>query len=499
MTKIHLELPELDFTLPEWQEHQFATMRQATKALERLTQHAGFTSDAFEESRERLEACGYSQSAVENEVVESVDVRAFTYLLSISEAFFRNIEFSDSLFGCLTKVNQQLSRLSLLHLIEGYLKNYESIRSSEERVRLEKFIIDQLAYFNNERFKGSFRELASASRNLFNIEGPNYVASTAVEKGIDLDVCLKQLGLLSYKATPFVRHCRFIYYISTLETIPVGEDHQVIAELSKKQVYESQYSESRLIGHKVIEILITRSKGEHISDVWQSLILIIAGDPRVSKTAKSYQRWWRLIDEDLIDQMRAWLSKFDLKLFLQALEDSAKKLGQSEVRRMFHSRKEFMEGLLKQELLENSRLFLSNSAESYIRREYKEGDLTDFALSGSTDTSVLYLKVGRVHMIEGSHNFRLHLMDELPTKLGILDYSRKNFYKGLEGKSPDYAYRIEYGENKFKLNYFHTRHDAHKRWQIKALNHLKKMGVNVQASECLSPDAYRKYRREYGA
>src|SRR5690606_913390 len=136
------------------------------------------------------------------------------------------------------------------------------------------------------------------------------------------------------------------------------------------------------------EILIDRSAGRPISQSWQSAILSIAGDPRVPKTSRNFQRWWVLLGEKRIGLMRGWLSRLDLKLFLKLLEQSAKDGSVSDMERMFESRRLFMEGLVEQGLVTNSRLFLSAHAEAYLKSNFNKDELPEYARVLSPQTSM---------------------------------------------------------------------------------------------------------------
>lgn len=88
----------------------------------------------------------------------------------------------------------------------------------------------------------------------------------------------------------------------------------------KPSVSKAPFEGDRCIGHAALEILIDRT-GQEPSDVWQTFILNLAGDPRISSAATNYRQWWQpLSGEARIQKVRGWLSKEDLRLFLQAVE-----------------------------------------------------------------------------------------------------------------------------------------------------------------------------------
>ena len=251
------------------------------------------------------------------------------------------------------------------------------------------------------------------------------------------------------------------------------------------------------MGHKIISILIDRTRGNDVPKHWQNVVLTIAGDPRVPTSSTQYQRWWSSLGEARIRKVRGWLAGLDLKLFLEALKQSAKDQHLSDMERMFESRKVFMEGLLNEGVVSDSRLFLSSSAERYLKRIYKKEELPDYALNSSNDTSVIYLNVGGVHMIEGSHSFKLKLMDKLPThrRLGLLDFSKKKFNDNSFRESLKHQYFSEYGQED---HFFDATHDQYLNWQNKSLQFLKEHGVNVRPDKVLSKLRYKEYKQKFG-
>ena len=253
---------------------------------------------------------------------------------------------------------------------------------------------------------------------------------------------------------------------------------------------------AKRIGHIALEIIIDRSAGAAISTAWQSAILTIAGDPRVPTSNPNYQKWWVLLGEQRIGLMRGWLSRFDLALFLKVLEQSARDGSNADMERMFGSRKRFMEGLLEQGVVSQSRLFLSMNAERYLKRYYKQDQLPEYARVDSKDTSMIYLNLsGKAHMVEGSHSFKLKLFDQLPTKSKLVDYSVTKF--------SDFALRTGvvgqyYQEFESVGGLRDLTHDVHLNWQYNAIRFLAEQGISVSVHELIGAARYREYKSKFG-
>ncbi len=86
--------------------------------------------------------------------------------------------------------------------------------------------------------------------------------------------------------------CRAHFYLETLRNLPLGAADPVLDELLKPSVAKAPFEGTRRIGHVALEILIDRA-GQEPGDVWQNLILNLAGDPRISSTAANYREWWQ--------------------------------------------------------------------------------------------------------------------------------------------------------------------------------------------------------------
>ena len=99
-------------------------------------------------------------------------------------------------------------------------------------------------------------------------------------------------------------------------------------------------------------------------------------------------------------------------------------------------------------------------------------------------------------MIEGSHSFKLKLLDQLPAEFKLLDYS-KRLYSDSEFRAKiGFAY---YAEFKNRRGLEELTHDVHLNWQNRAIQFLNKHGISVSAYQLLSRERYREYKSKFGA
>jgi hypothetical protein len=274
----------------------------------------------------------------------------------------------------------------------------------------------------------------------------------------------------------------------------VNKPHNLLVEVQNKTTFDSRYDERCLVGHKILEILITRAPRVGIDDSWLNVILAIAGDPRVPRTNPKYQKWWLVIDSTLNVKVRGWLSRLDLRLFLEALKNYSFGTGRDNLRRMFPSRKHFLEGLLNKGLISETRLYLSSGAAFYLQQNYNREHLPNFSRVTDGDRSIIYVRMGDVHIIEGSHSCYLWIYPELDSSAIVFDsYNVRVSYSSLtQGLSKKMILKGTPPREKI------THNPISFSWQRKAIQTLRRIGVNITAKDVLPRNDYQKYIRKYG-
>lgn len=483
---------ELQFNIREWSDRDFIGFEKARHSLDKLSKNVGISEDRFKALciKFKMLARSGAQKTLLNAIKRSTDVRVIATLWLEDEAFRKHFPIYKSLLDSFLLGRRRLPLLAFMSLLELYFKEFDKLTSS--KADLEDFLKEELSKITSQ--DSELSRLAKYRYKILSSNGPGWLVHEAQKKVIDLANLYEKLGLNAFGQGRFMQIARTHYYLETLKTIePSDVDNTVLAELKRQDVFNAPYSDKRRIGHEVLSILIDRVSGNNVPEHWRSLVLTIAGDPRVASSHNNYQIWWSLLEDNQVRKVRGWLSKFDLKLFLEALKESAKDANASDIERMFTDRKNFMEGLDDQDLILESRLFLSRTAEMYILKNYKKSELPTYALSGSTKTSVIYLNVNGVHMVEGSHSFTLKLMDKIPTKSNILNYSKYKFSDSDFRLNISSEYYREYNRNGVE----EIRHDQ-LIWQNKAINFLAEHGVNVNAEDVLSDSLYKHYKRRFG-
>jgi hypothetical protein len=495
-----MPIEELSFNLREWSPSDFKGFALAEKKLKPLATSGGTTSDAFNNSCRWLlgAALNGDEDAVLLAIKKPIDARAAAYLICRSDEFREIVPLDGDFLAAIESVKPMLSRLTLMSLIEVFLKYFDLIGDSASHSTFGDFISRHLIRFSAPEESGDMISLANHRAMIFSLDAPIKLSEWVQEHKYELDVAFKKVGVAGHIQGRFGDLCRYRYYLESLKSMPVGQDDELLNELSKQAVFEAPAGSGQLLGHEIVSIMIDRSaKRGLLSDSWQKVILTIAGDPRVPKTSSKYQRWWALLGETRISLVRGWLSRFDLNLFLGVLDDYGRSSGDAELQRMFPSRKKFLEGLIDQGLVSQSRLFVNNRAEHYLKKNYDKEELPEYAKVNDSYRSMIYLQVGDLHMIEGSHSFKLWIFPKMPTDSLIFDYGRRLFWPAHLSSDIQQKYVKEFGSSAPRpASIVHT--PSRFSWQNKAIDYLEDHGISLDKEKLFNTSDYKQFKRIYG-
>lgn len=495
-----MQLPSLECHIRDWTRTDFDTINLSRSKLEHLTQNVSKRSSAFKNACRKLLTFAIRKSGgdISSAIKRPIDSRAASYLIARSDAFRAAVTINSKLLKSIESPRPKLSGLTLRFLIEAYLNFFDELGAKSEVDALRQFLLSHLAQFQRKKASSDLVSLVDYRELVFAADGPNKLVEWAIDQASDLDMAFRVVGIHGYKEGRFLQICRYRYYLETLRSIPTGENHDVLAEVCKPHVYQAPGKDGNLLGHEVLSILIDRSKGaQAISDEWQKVVLTIAGDPRVPKSSASFQQWWALLGEDRVNLIRGWLSRFDLGLFLKVLDNYGKSSGDRDLQRMFPSRKCFLEGLIEQGLVSQSRLFVNPRAENYLKKNYEKDELPEYAKVKDTYRSMIYLQVGDLHLIEGSHSFKLWIFPYMPKDSRVLDYGVSLFTPPDISTDLERRYLFEFNHLGHKpVSIIHT--PSRFSWQHNAIVYMSKMGLRLDIEKLFSPKDYAQYKRFYG-
>lgn len=280
------------------------------------------------------------------------------------------------------------------------------------------------------------------------------------------------------------------HYVEAAKQVEMGDLDAILENVPEKNIKE-QPLEDRMLGHFVVEALAMRclDEGHLLPEGWLKYILKIAGDPRMPATSRPFQRWWQQQAPAVTRVVKSALAQRDLRFFLHLLETFARREG-GDIERMYPARRQFMEGLLKTQQIEDALLILSQTGRDYIRLALPPEERKTFRCSilhnAEAGKCMIYLKLPAGHLVEGSHNsmFRLYSADHW-------------FPNRLEEKRPKDIY---YSEITGSGAEFEQRHYPEVRWQFMILRELgrRNYGLAVDPEEALSPTEYKTMLDKHG-
>lgn len=492
-----MRLPPLDLPVVEW---GAALVERWTVLVSKANQMEADTgnNDAFERMLAVLRNMGSIGrfEGLAELLKRRLTARALTWLWLNDEVMASRL-LNPRLLEVLLEAQQpRLTRITLQQLAQLYFRRFDRLDDREGlRELLEQTLQQQLEKMPPRKIQGAVPDPLMTLKNegwLLGIEGPSKLASKVREEGRELGETLSSLGLQGFDDGRYGDICRAHFYLETLRDLPLGEWDPVMDELLKPSVSKAPFEGGKRIGHVALEILIDRI-GQEPSDAWQNFILSLAGDPRIASTASNYREWWLPLGEARIQRVRGWLSKEDLRLFLQAVEQFGIETQNDDLQRMFPARKLFLEGLFKLKLIRNTRLLLGGKAQQSVKRILGKDVKTSFArMDGPmNDKAVIYLDCGDFHLVEGSHSFKIWVYLAAPGE-ALRSYERNTFsHYDLITTIPG-AYKKLYPALPFEA----VTHNGH--WQNKVFSFLADNGIGLDVEQLLSRNDYKLQLSKFG-
>lgn len=494
-----MRLPPVEFPAASWGAQMLERWTVLAKKAATMETEAG-NNDAFERMLAVLRGMANSGrfDGLPELLRRRITARALSWLWLNDEVIGSRLLNTRLLAALLDAQQPRLTRMTLQQLAQLYFRRFDRLDEKEGvRELLERSLLQQLDLIPPSKIQTSRADpLVTLKREghwLLGLDGPRHLAERVRQGGRELGETFMELGLHGFDDGRYGDICRAHFYLETLRHLPLGESDPVLDELLKPTVAKAPFEGTRRIGHVALEILIDRA-GQEPGEVWQNFILNLAGDPRISSTNERFVEWWRPLGEERIQKVRGWLSKEDLRLFLQAVEQYGLETANTEMQRMFPARKRFLEGLFKLKLIRNTRLLLGGKAQQSVKRILGKDVKTSFArMDGPmNDKAVIYLDCGDFHLVEGSHSFKIWVYLAAPGE-ALRTYERNTFsHQDLTTTVPGTYKKIYPG-----LPYDAFVHTPYT-WQNKVFTFLADNGIALDIEQLLSAEDYRLQLRKFG-
>lgn len=480
-----MKLKHLEFSLlvPEqFFEKEIANLKSLSGELLFWANKAGTDNKRFAKALDEVQEAIRYRRPLEKSLRTKTHVRAFA--LSLGADNDNKIQITRKLLEVISRVVIKPTSLLIESLYQHFLKKFDDIG---DIAATGSWLLQAM------KKRGQF---VKNGDKILSADGPKWLALQAIQRDFDFDLIVSEYGLNRYASGKFIQLAQNIYYVERLKTIALNQDHHLLHEVQKPSVYESRYDQDSLLGHQILNILISRAQGHAIDDTWLNVILAIAGDPRIPASHPRYLRWWAQIDKALIEAVRGWLSKLDLRLFLEALDDFSKTSNNPELKRMYPSRKQFLEGLFEAGLINHTRLYMSRNADRFLKRNYDKKHLPNYSLVSDGDKSIIYVQLTGAHLIEGSHSCYLWIYKHLDPSICVFNYaisqpSYGQLTSGINNQMERISKRMR---AKAKI----THSPVNFAWQRNALSALRELGVPVSPKDVLSDSDYREFKQLFG-
>jgi hypothetical protein len=410
--------------------HQTKTIQSLRSKINVIGANAGTGTLSFQSRREEIlsETIINSDIRPADLITSPLDVRVYANLLSTSSDFVSFLDINDDLFNAIEAITPHLSTIALTQLIRSYFMYFDTIGDGEAIKSYGQFITKHLNTLANSKYCGrDIKVFSQYSSLLFSVNGPRQIALHSQKTGVPLQTILTAYHLTPYAGGRYLKVLYYFYYLAVIQNIDPDADHPILKEILKPEVLKARFK-TGLLGNEILRILLDRTTGSKISNPWKRTILAIAGDPRVGKTNSNYQTWWAPIGQARVHKFSASLSANDVRLFLEVLYNSTLESKDSDLIASFAQRKRFIESLISRGLVVNSRLFFGTIADSYVKRHVKPEDRQLYADVKSLRTSAIYLNLqDRIHLVEGTHQFKLSMYDKLPPDSQLLNMNQLAF------------------------------------------------------------------------
>lgn len=460
------------------------------------TEHLATIATSAEFNASTVSVTDEVHALLENHDVTGIIERAHSALFTrillrvwLADAAIAEKTMSADLIG-LIAARSKLSNFGLTMLTRLFFEYFDTLDEASPQIfdALREWLVAEIAGKKSETDSDIVAFVRRTDPLLFTRNGPLLLARGLVEEQMDAGEWLRENRLLPYEDSAFARRVRDNYYFALLEAADPEDQNLpflevVTEETLLRQRMDDREAENIYFGHQVL-LRLTDKKTLRPSNAWLDSVVRIAGDPREKQTL-GWRRYWSRMPEPNRETAARWMQSLDLRAFLDGVEDYALKTHNKPMQRMLEVRKRLLEGLLDQGLIKDIRLILGAEIKSQIRKSSRM-KITSWANlrdPGRQDTAVIYVDCGQFALIEGSHNYRIHIyLDGVPPELQ--DRTRRTFHgDDLRNYYPERHQRT-HGFDKYAA----FTHQGF--WLYPVLNYLRDSGVVLDEQGLMSPNDF---------
>jgi len=459
---IQVQLPKLSFTLDDTAGrsdlHVFDELTDAFKKM-----GSGQISKArwFHQRRQEIVDAVLNGIKLKHILTQPSDIRILIFIWSTNMVFMSKCPISKKNLKHVLRIKPRLSPSQIYSLIRLYFLQYDQIA---DLTFFCKYINDQLGNIClNKRLSKDMQIYCDQKDILFDPALKSFWALFEKPETSLKEVC-KNFHIPWDHTARFIISARYHLYVSPIEKLRLGDSDSIFSKISRPEIKNMPYDNQFSLSQTISMCMMDKASNKNMPDNWRQFIISLLGDPRMPKSSALYQKGWAGLPSDYEHQMQKWLSQMDMLVFLELLKEIGNQSGNEMIQRMFPARKSFLESLYQTGMITRTRLFLSNDAVEYIEKQYNAEDRPMYAQISHKNKSIIYMQVGRVHLIEGTHNYSVRLLDRLPESSGITDQKKKKFVLTELATGLDQKYVSEFNDTN---HLYIVPHDIHNAWQRK--------------------------------
>jgi hypothetical protein len=471
---LKVQLPQLAFTLDD------NAGRQDLQVYEALSNDfrkmgAGQPPKAqwFHQRRQEIMDAVSNGKKLKHVVFSPSDIRVLIFLWSTNTVFISKCPISKKHLNLLSRIKPTLTPSQTFGLIHIYFFQYDQIT---DLPFFCKYIREQLETIcPKKRLSQDMQVYCDQKEILFDPSLKSFWALFKKKQNSLKEMCNNYHIPWDHTAR-FIIAAKYHLYVSPLEKLRMGDRHPIFNHVSRAEIKNMPYDHQFSLAQTISMHMMDKADNNNMPDNWRQIIISLLGDPRMPKSSAVYQEGWAGLPSDYEKKMQKWLSQMDMLIFLELLKEIGNQSGNEMIQRMFPARKAILESLYQTGMITQTRLFLSNDAVDYIEKQYETEDRPMYAQISHKNKSIIYMQVGRVHLIEGTHNYSARLLDRLPESSGITDQRRKKFVLPELATGLDQKYVDEFQDSK---HLYVIPHDIHNAWQRKLTKIFQKFGIHL--------------------
>ncbi len=274
---------------------------------------------------------------------------------------------------------------------------------------------------------------------------------------MDLDQLAQKFAIS--RNSEYYRTLLILQLIKKVEALgPAENDIELFnsIQVHKDYMYDDHTHVGEFAVRKLIEIMMIYTDIDYAE--WVTHIIELIGDPRTVSVTTAHNIPWSRVGEKYKDFMVRYLSREDLDLFLDVLGDN-----DPSIDAIYQYRKKFWRNFGK--YVQFTKLFITshkyNELPENIRRRFN-GKNTAYSFISESGKSCIYIDLGEIKVIEGTHNAKVRLYSDIPVDLSKFHFSYTDFYRTPRARDA----LIRFGE------ITHSYSESG-RWQEKVLNTIK--------------------------